>query len=222
MKTVLLNRPQDSVLASLRRLVPHRHVNLYETQRIAELQASRLLALWGVDDGPVPNAVVADLPRVRIVYVDDLPISGTSHWSGTEWIIALHSREPSVRQRFTLMHEFKHILDHGQTSRLYHDTRWRSAADQAEQVADYFAGCVLLPRRLLKRAWGNRIQSPTQLAKHFATSVQAVEVRLMQVGLSVARPRCHAALDSRTGDQLRVLSPLRPLNGSSAWAMPRP
>ena len=73
----------------------------------------------------------------------DLPTSGMSHWDGQAWVISLNAADSLTRQRFTLLHEFKHIIDHGHADRLYHDTGRRSAAEQAEQAADYFAGCVL-------------------------------------------------------------------------------
>jgi Zn-dependent peptidase ImmA (M78 family) len=117
-----------------------------------------------------------------------------SHWSGSDWIIALNVYEPRARKRFTHMHEFTHIIDHGYTSKLYAGTDRRTAAEQAEQVADYFAGCVLLPRRLLKRAWGNGVQTPTRLAGVFEVSARAADVRLAQVGLSEPRDRCRTLL----------------------------
>lgn len=73
---------QSSVLASLRGVIPQRATNFTEALRVAELQASRLLELWNVHEAHVPNEVVSELPRVRIVY-ENLPVSGTSHWNGT-------------------------------------------------------------------------------------------------------------------------------------------
>ncbi|GAA1802601.1 hypothetical protein GCM10009811_27950 [Nostocoides veronense] len=48
-------------------------------------------------------------------------------------------RSPA-RQRFTLLHEFKHIIDHGACDRLYRDVTRRgvtlTARQQAETAAD--------------------------------------------------------------------------------------
>ena len=178
-----------SVLGALRALAPHRAVTFAEALRVAELQAARLLQLWDVQDGPVPDELVSELPRIQVIRAA-LPASGSSHWSGSDWIITLNADEPWVRRRFTLMHEFKHIVDHGQAERLYADNHRHTAAQQAELVADYFAGCVLLPRRLLKRAWGQGLQTPAKLARAFAVSPRAAEVRLSQVGLTELRQRC--------------------------------
>lgn len=99
------------------------------------------------------------------------------------------------------MHEFKHIIDHGRAAWLYTGDRKHTATEQAELVADYFAGCVLLPKRLLKRAWGDGFQRPSVLARHFRVSVAAVEVRLAQTGLRVARDRCARPVRSLHGRQ---------------------
>ena len=66
-----------SVLASLRRLIPDRPLQFAEALQIAEWQASRLLQLSGIDDGPVPTDIVSQLPRIRIER-RDLPTSGLS------------------------------------------------------------------------------------------------------------------------------------------------
>ncbi|TDD62031.1 ImmA/IrrE family metallo-endopeptidase [Kribbella antibiotica] len=173
---------QPSILRTLRSVIPHRSVTFGEAERIAEIQANRLLELFDITQGPVPTEIVSALPHIKVVY-KALPTSGISYWSGKEWVITLNKGECKRRQRFTLMHEFKHIIDHGQTDKLYTGDRMRSSEQQAEAAADYFAGCVLLPRRHLKAAWGNGLQAPLCLANHFEASVAAVSVRLLQTGL---------------------------------------
>lgn len=190
------NHETRSVLASLRSLVPTRPVEFEEAKRIAELQANRFLALFDVTHGAVPSEIVSELPRVRVVR-DDLPVSGTSHWNGTHWIITLNQRDDWRRQRFTLMHEFKHIIDHGRAHLLYTGDNRHTPAEQAELIADYFAGCVLMPKRLLKAAWGNGIQRSVQLGRQFKVSARAAEVRLSQTGLNVVRDRCVEPLVGR-------------------------
>ena len=173
-----------SVLAALRSVVPTREVSFTEAKRVAELQANRLLARFDITNGPVPSEIVTELRRVHVIY-ETLPVSGTSHWSGTHWIITLNKREAWVRQRFTLMHEFKHIIDHGHADRLYTGSRRHTANEQAELVADYFAACVLMPKRALKAAWVQGIQTPLKLGREFQVSTMAAEVRLSQTGLNV-------------------------------------
>lgn len=196
---------QPSVLAILRNLIPIREsITFGESLRVAELQAAKLLSLFDINDGPVPSELITELPRIKVVYAD-LPVSGTSHWNGSDWVITLNRHEATVRQRLTLAHEYKHIVDHGSTKRLYTGSWRHSAEAQSEQAADYFAGCVLVPRRLLKRAWGNGIQDPIDLARHFKVSVPAITVRLAQTGLITDSSRCARPTRSTHVQQFRTI-----------------
>jgi Zn-dependent peptidase ImmA (M78 family) len=152
----------SSVLETLRKLIPLRSsITFTEGLRIAEIQAARFLALLDIDEFPVPDEAIAGLPRIQIEYVPELPAFGLSFWNGASWIIQLSTRQSRARQRFTLFHEYKHVVDHGHRDLLYRGDRRKTARVQAELAADYFAGCVLIPRRALKRAWAElRIQQP--------------------------------------------------------------
>lgn len=178
-----------SVLATLRSLIPARPLEFSEALQVAELQANRLLELSDVRDWPVPAEAVTTLPRIR-VEAHDLITSGLSFWDGRAWVIRLNRGEPATRQRFTLLHEYKHIIDHHRAAELYAGNGSRTASEQAEHAADYFAGCALMPKRLIKRAWGQLVQRPAALAQLFDVSPRAVEVRLAQLGLSEPRRRC--------------------------------
>jgi len=198
MKTTAQQHDNRPTLASLRSLVPSRALCFAEALRLADLQATKLRTLLDITDDAFPEDAIADLPRIRIVR-RRIPTSGMSYWDGQEWIIALNSREPEARQRFTLLHEYKHIVDHGRTDRLYTGTRSTTAEKQAEQVADYFAGCALMPRVLVKRAWTTGHQTPEALADIFQVSPRAAEVRVTQLGLTDPTPRCQAATSPTWG-----------------------
>lgn len=134
-----------------------------------------------------------------------LPVSGATHWASQRWLIVLNGAEPATRQRFSLAHEFKHILDHRFADVLYRNVPEAARHDAIEQVCDYFAGCLLIPRPWLKKAWGQRIQSVDALAAHFETSQAAMLVRLSQVGLASPARRCDNNL---SGWQLPRLEPM--------------
>src|SRR4051794_31454442 len=133
------NHENRSVLASLRAVIPVRRLDFAEAMQIAELQAARLLELTDSTEAPFDSAAITELPRIRVRH-EGLPTSGMSYWDGHNWIITLNRSEPTTRQRFTLLHEYKHIVDHGATDRQYTGTDRHSSAEQAEQAADYFAG----------------------------------------------------------------------------------
>lgn len=182
------------VIATLRDFVPIRPLSRIEALRIAELQATRFLKLVGISEPSVPERAIAELPRVQVERVRGLTASGATEWAKGRWLIALRASEPVTRQRFSLAHEFKHILDDRFIDVLYRGIPKADRARFVEQVCDYFAGCLLMPRPWLKHAWASlRIQRLPDLAEHFGVSEQAVEVRLSQVGLGAPRPRCSRA-----------------------------
>lgn len=164
----------QSILTSLRSLTPHCQLDFEDTKALAERQAARLLERLGLSGTQAPGitgADIAGLPRLRIVR-EHLSVSGLSYWNGSEWIIAVGERQSLERQRFTICHELKHVIDHPDAHRLYH-ADW-----QAERAADYFAGCLLAPKPALKHVFCNVTQDRPALAAHFGISQQALQVRL--------------------------------------------
>jgi Zn-dependent peptidase ImmA (M78 family) len=182
-----------AVITSLRDLVPIRPLTYAESMRIAELQATRLRILAGVTEAALAEKVISELPKVQVERMFPAPISGATQWSHGRWLIVLNGAEPLVRQRFSLAHEFKHILDNPFIELLYPATRTLGPRERAEQICDYFAGCLLMPRAVLKRAWVDGPQDLRKLARRFDVSVQAMQVRLLQVGLIEPSPRCEMA-----------------------------
>jgi Zn-dependent peptidase ImmA (M78 family) len=181
---------ERSVLASLRALVPKRPLTPGETLRIAELQANRLLEYFAIETAAVPEEIISQLPRVRVIR-ELLAVSGSAHWNGRHWIIIVNTDESLVRQRFSLMHEFKHVLDHTTRQFLYRDRPFQTAAEQAERVADYFAACLLMPKRVVKQLWCSGHQNLPVLAAKLQVSVPALRYRLDQLGLTEPAARCN-------------------------------
>jgi hypothetical protein len=174
--------PESSVLASLRTLIPKRPLTHAEGLRLAELQANRLLESFEIGCGQTPIEIISELPRFRVHYAE-IPVSGAAHWNGRHWIITVNAAEPETRQRFSVAHEFKHILDHTTRQYLYESRMGRSAAEQAERAADYFAACLLMPKRVVKRLWGEH-RDPVTLAMQLHVSASAIHYRLHQLGLT--------------------------------------
>lgn len=190
MQRTNINTNARSVLALLRGVVPRRQLTFNEALRIAELQANRLLEHFSIDTAAVPDEIVSELPRIRIEREHGLPVSGSAHWNGRYWVITVSADEHRRRQRFSLMHEFKHVLDHTTKDFLYVDRLSMSADKQAERVADYFAACLLMPKRVVKRLWFEGPQSIEHLAEELRVSPAAVRYRLDQLGLTERPPRC--------------------------------
>ena len=183
---------ETSVLKTLRSLMPKRVLSYAEQMQRAELQANRLVAMSGIARGAVPSEIVIELPRLRVEKAFDLPVSGSAHWDGGSWVITVNGAEFSLRQRFSLMHEFKHVLDHTTRHLIQDDKATKLSGEQiAEKVADYFAACVLMPKAWIKSAFCNdKVQSIEALADMFQVSQKAMSFRLNQLGLTVPADRC--------------------------------
>ena len=175
-----------TVLADLRALCPARSLAPWDARNVAERQATRLLRRQGIDGPPVPDQVIADLPHVRVRYVAAQNLSATARWSKAHrrWVILVNSGDTTGRQRFSLAHEFKHVIDHPAAKVLYRDEAGRSAYLLAERSADTFASALLMPKPWVKRAFYDEgIRDERILARRFDVSVAAMRVRIDQLGL---------------------------------------
>jgi len=195
-----------NVITKLRDTVPIRPLLYSEALRIAELQASKFLALTGVVHPAVPERVISELPRVQVARLSPLPVSGATNWSDGRWLVALNGAEPTTRQRFSLAHELKHIIDHRFVDLSYSRFPERERSRMIEQVCDYFAGCLLMPRPWVKSAWYGGNQFVPNLAQTFGVSQAAMNVRLQQIGLVDASPRCAPKGSDWTYEAMKRLS----------------
>lgn len=170
-------------LATLRDLMPPRALTQVEALRIAELQASRLLKMCGVKLPAVPTTVITEIPKIVVEVMVPWPVSGATHWTKGTWAIVINGKESKRRQRFTLAHEFKHILDYRHIDVAYPPTPTMSHKQRSEAICDYFAGCLLVPRPWLTAAWREGIHDVGALADLFEVSAPAIRTRLSQTGL---------------------------------------
>lgn len=206
------------VIAQLRDIVPLRPLTRHEALSIAERQALMMRKLLDVTGPVLQEFVLADLPRIQIVRKSPWPVSGATQWVSGRWIIVLNGAEAPVRQRFSLAHEFKHIIDHPFVDLLYKGIPEAERADWIEHVCDYFAGCLLMPRPALKKAWTTQSQDLYSMAKTFYVSQAAMNTRLNQTGLAESAGRCGRR------DANLVREAMRPLRSSKTYhrTPPRP
>ncbi len=185
-----------SVLACLRALLPSRRMTLSEAMQRAELQAGRLLQLRDVHEPPVLEEVILGLPRIVIEHDPDLPTraaSGVSDWDNGRkvWVISVNPDEALSRQKITMLHEYKHILDHYHPGLCGPVPQRIYGLTPPEFIAEYFAGCVLMPRAWVKSAYCKGLQDPRELAARFEVSPKAMHLRLEQIGLLDAASPWH-------------------------------
>ena len=188
------------LLARLRELVPRRGLSPAEAKLIAERQAAILLRHAGIETPAVDESVVTDLPFLAVTHRPGFPTSGMATQTDTGWVIVLRAEEAKVRQRFSLVHELKHVLDDPFIEWMYPTKNGYSPEDRAERICDYFAACVLMPRMWIKRDWaGGGIQDIARLARRYRVSQIAMAVRLSELRLLPSTPRC--AGTNRTGER---------------------
>jgi len=198
------------LLADLRSLTPPRRLTALEAYGVAERQATRLLQRSGVTSAPVPIEVITELPFVQVARRRLLPASGATRWVKPRWVILLNAYENPARQRFSVAHEFKHVLDHPHRQATFGalDSTTKRLAN--ERLCDYFAACLLMPRSWVKQAYGSGVQDVVALAERFEVSPQAMHVRLLQLGLLDRHSRCRGIDNSTDEIYLRSL-PVSPL-----------
>lgn len=173
----------SNVISILRDVVPIRPLTQAEALRVAEQQAAKLLFLSEVDKPPVPESIISELPRIQVERILASPSAGATQWSRGRWLIVISGSDSLGRQRFSLAHEFKHILDNPFISILYPELKHRSHKERAEHVCDHFAACLLMPRPWVNSVWSSGMHDVRRLARLFNVSHEAMEVRLLQVGL---------------------------------------
>jgi len=119
-------------------------------------------------------------------------ISAISQWApGERPIFVLNGVHSPDRQRFTLAHELKHVLDASHEDAIYgHLPEGPARQRHIEAVCDHFAASLLMPRAWVKRLWGQGIQDLPVLSSYFDVSQQAMLIRLQALGLSEPLPRC--------------------------------
>lgn len=177
-----------TVLSQLRALCPLRRLAPYESRRIAETQAARLLALMRVSEPPVPEQIIEYLPRLHVEYVTAGALSGAARWNRGKWFIVVNRTDTWGRQRFSLAHEFKHVIDGRLADTLYRSVDPATRTALAERAADTFAASLLMPKALVKRAfYDHGLRDARELARRFQVSSAAMRIRIEQLRLEEPR-----------------------------------
>jgi Zn-dependent peptidase ImmA (M78 family) len=186
--------PVTGALTRLRAMVPRRSLGWREAERVAERQADRLRNQLGVLRPRLSEDDLTTLPWLTITRHEDFPTAGASTKTEYGWIIVLRRDDIAVRQRFTLAHEFKHILDDTMIERgpagLYPPIADYSAHERIERICDRFAAALLMPSALLRADWTDGLQDIAKLAKRYDVSRAAMRIRLSQLGLLEQALRC--------------------------------
>jgi predicted transcriptional regulator len=168
----------------LRQLTPDRALTWAEVHAVAERQATLLLSTSHVAEPPVPQFIICNLPGISVDWRPDWPTDAMAVQTGRWWRIVIRSSVVVQRQRFSLAHEFKHVLDDPFIDHLFSDLPPQQRRERAERLCNYFAACLLMPRSWIKRDWGNGRQRVAELARRYFVSQEAMTTRLSELGLT--------------------------------------
>ncbi|WIG58345.1 MAG: hypothetical protein OJF49_001091 [Ktedonobacterales bacterium] len=180
---------ERTVIEQVRDLMPRRPLTLMEAYSVAERQAYKLLELLDIQAPPVRYDKLLQLPNLEVELEPSYLMNhfaGISHFNKGHWTIFVDKNDIHGRRRYTLAHEFKHVIDHS-LDRLayqrfgYGDDEKRRA--HVEALCQHFAACFLMPKTWVKNSWANGIQDVYNLATLFEVSVSAMDVRMRQMGL---------------------------------------
>ena len=183
--------PPPQLLPHLRQLAPKRALTVGESLVIAQRQALAIREWLDVQTPAMPLGWVSELPRVTLEVVPahtlDDGTSGLTTRQNGQYLIRINKNRPRVHRRFTLAHEVKHLIDYPY-ARIWHaklgsnesqEQSWR-----VEKTCDHFAANLLMPSMLVKKAWARGLQTPRTLAQVFEVSVEAIRIRLDDLGLT--------------------------------------
>jgi Zn-dependent peptidase ImmA (M78 family) len=183
-----------SIIRDLRTIRPPRpFIDKNEALVVAEEQAHALLGFLDIAAPAVDVGLLTQLPRIRVVVDSDLHhrgLSGASGWQDGRWLIMINKKDSLTRRRFTLAHEFKHILDAPIEKRAYRNLGLDDEDRKAilEEVADCFAANLLMPRLFVVHALRSDIRDVHRLAALFMVSPVAMNRRLRDLGLAIQAP----------------------------------
>jgi len=177
------------LISELRKLAPNRPLSYGESIQVARLQAAKLRKLLGID---VPEINLLWLIQQMVVPVRFVPSHELNEDSGltTDLIdrqlqIFINEAEPAIRQRFSMLHELKHVLDFPHAKTLHGRLGSGDATlkgNMIEWIANDFAAHVLMPTPLVKRVW-HKTQDVALCASFFNVSREAMTTRLTKLGL---------------------------------------
>ena len=159
-------------------VTPGRIFKLVETLAQSMLRVGRVRCL------PVPTGLVSLADEHHPIEVRLVPLTANhgAIWRLEDgWVIQLNENDPPVRRRFTLFHEAFHILAHGRTTPVFRK-RGVEVGSFNELLADYFAACILAPRKWAEEKW-SEVENLDRMSEIFDVRDTAMWIRLKTLSL---------------------------------------
>jgi len=152
-------------------------------QLIAKI-AEQFLEKGRVQRPPVPNELVllADAHHPIEIRLVSLKAYHGAIWHLREgWIIQLSKDDELGRRRFSLFHEVFHILAHSGATPVFRKIGCIQGSFN-ELLADYFGGCILMPREWVMEKWVE-VKDLDRMVEIFDVTKPLMWLRLRELGL---------------------------------------
>lgn len=133
---------------------------------------------------PLSADLIKDITGNLNTEVRSIPLRA---YHGAVWhlqdraVIYLNANDSPDKQRLTLFHEAFHILVHSKTVPVI-EKQPGHYNSFIEMLADYFAGCIVMPRNLVQEKWA-QFKDIKRLAAAFHVTESAMWIRLEGLGL---------------------------------------
>ncbi|MET8364106.1 ImmA/IrrE family metallo-endopeptidase [Micromonospora sp. NPDC005194] len=185
----------SKLLLQLRACMPKGPLTYGQALTVAEQQAIRLRELLGVRTAKmpfdwvehVPNLTLQVLPAHEIERLAGRPASGLTRWNQQlTYLVAVNKNTSFTHRRYTLAHEIKHVIDCPAVDTAYAQIGYGNdelRSRRIEGICDHFSAHLLMPNRLVSKAWHLGIQGLSELASQFGVSEDAMQIRLSSLGL---------------------------------------
>jgi len=186
------NRERVNRLLDERQFNPHSYdfieseaKGLGRVFQLVEMLAQKCLERGRVRYPPVPTELVSQADKQHTIEVHLLPLKvyhGAIWHRNDGWVVQLKATDASATKRFTLFHEAFHILAHCRTTPVFRK-RGSVVGSFNELLADYFAGCILMPREWVAEKWAE-VEDLDRMAEIFDVPKSAMCIKLRQLGLT--------------------------------------
>ncbi|MFC1983509.1 ImmA/IrrE family metallo-endopeptidase [Chloroflexota bacterium] len=152
--------------------------------QLVEALANKYIKQSKLNHPPVITELIKQLDISPSIEIRTLPLKA-SHgaiWHLEDgWVIHLNAEDKPAAQRVTLFHEVFHILAHSRATPVFRKRGIKEGSFN-EMLADYFAGCILMPKEWVKEKW-KEVNDLKRIAEIFQVTEVSMWVRLKLMGL---------------------------------------
>ena len=158
-----------------------KHGRVFElVERLAESFLERV----GAQYPPVPSAFTLLADEDTPIEIRLVPLKryhGAIWYLNDGWVIQVNANDSPARRRLSIYHEVFHMLAHRKTTPVFRH-RGCEGGSFNEMLADYFACCILMPRKWVKATWG-QVWDLGRMTKIFCVEKPVMWLRLREMGL---------------------------------------